>query len=67
MTYYKENNSYVTTSGIQDTGALMDILRATSEDKITFTVDYPFKDELNEIMTRKVEYEKPRKPLNLGP
>ena len=44
MTYYWENNFYVTTSGVQDTGALMDTLKRVGEDRVMFSVDYPFED-----------------------
>ena len=46
MTYYWENNFYVTTSGVQDTGAFMDTLRRVGEDRLMFSVDYPFEDDV---------------------
>ena len=46
MTYYWENNFYVTTAGVQDEGALLDTLRVTDEDRVMFSVDYPFEDDL---------------------
>jgi gamma-resorcylate decarboxylase len=36
----------VTTSGVQDTGTLMDTLRATGDDQVMFRVDYPFEDDV---------------------
>ncbi|RDW58279.1 hypothetical protein BP5796_12209 [Coleophoma crateriformis] len=46
MTYYWENNFYVTTSGVQDSGTLLDTLRLTGEDRVMFSVDYPFEDNI---------------------
>jgi predicted TIM-barrel fold metal-dependent hydrolase len=46
MSYYRENDFYVTTSGVRDTGTLMETLRATGEDRLMFSVDYPFEDDV---------------------
>lgn len=43
-TYYWENNFYVTTSGVEDSAALMDTIRRIGEDRVMFSVDYPFED-----------------------
>lgn len=77
MTHYWENNFYVTTSGVQDTGTLLETLRAIGEDRVMFSVDYPFEDdveigswfdrlELNGNTKKKIGYENARKLLNLG-
>jgi gamma-resorcylate decarboxylase len=42
--YYYENNFWVTTSGVQDEATLLDTLRWTGEDRVMFSVDYPFED-----------------------
>lgn len=66
------------TSGVQDTGTLMDTLRATGEDRVMFSVDYPFEDhveiggwfdrlELNGNMKRKIGYQNARNLLKFGP
>jgi predicted TIM-barrel fold metal-dependent hydrolase len=46
MTYYWENNFYVTTSRVQDLGTLIDTLRMTGEDRVMFSVNYPFEDDV---------------------
>jgi predicted TIM-barrel fold metal-dependent hydrolase len=77
MTYYYENNFYVTTSGVQDAGTLLDTLRITGEDRVMFSVDYPFEDnveigswfdrlELSGPTKRKIGYENARRILKLG-
>jgi gamma-resorcylate decarboxylase len=42
MTYYYKTNFWVTTSGVQDDGALFDTLRVTGADRVIFSVDYPY-------------------------
>jgi predicted TIM-barrel fold metal-dependent hydrolase len=77
MTYYWENNFYVTTSGVQDAGALMDTLKRVGEDRVMFSVDYPFEDEveiggwfdrleLNGNTKKKIGYQNARNLLKLG-
>jgi len=44
MRYYWERNFYVTTSGVMDEGTLMDTVRVSGEDRVLFSVDYPFED-----------------------
>ena len=77
MTYYWENNFYVTTSGVQNSGTLMDTLRNNGEDRVMFSVDYPFEDdveiggwfdrlELSGSTKKKLGYENARKLLKLG-
>lgn len=46
MGYYWENNFHVTTAGVMDDAALQDTLRTTGEDKVMFSVDYPFEDDV---------------------
>lgn len=46
MGYYWENNFHVTTAGVQDEAALQDTLRVTGEDRVMFSVDYPFEDDV---------------------
>lgn len=76
MRYYWENNFYVTTSGVQDAGTLQDTLRATGEDNVMFSVDYPFEDtveigswfdrlELSGPTKKKLGYENARRILKL--
>lgn len=74
--YYWENNFYVTTSGVQDSGTLMDTLKWTGEDRVMFSVDYPFEDdtevsvwfdrlELNTHTKKKLAYENAKRLLNI--
>lgn len=76
--YYWENNFYVTTSGVQDSGTLADTLKWTGEDRVMFSVDYPFEDdveisawfdrlEMNSHTKRKMAYENAIKILKLAP
>lgn len=75
--YYWENNFLVTTSGVQDAGTLMDTLKWTGEDRVMFSVDYPFEDnieisgwfdrlEMNTHTKRKLGYENAKRILKLG-
>lgn len=75
--YYWENNFYVTTSGVQDSGTLLDTLRWTGEDRVMFSVDYPFEDdteiaswfdrlEMNTHTKKKLAYENAKKLLRLS-
>jgi gamma-resorcylate decarboxylase len=75
---YWEANFWVTTSGVQDSGTLYDTLRGTGEDKVMFSVDYPFEDnveiggwfdrlELSTGTKKKLGYQNARKLLKLGP
>lgn len=77
MQYYWENNFYVTTSGVRDSGTLLDTLRGTGEDRVMFSVDYPFEDdveiaswfdrlELNGNTKKKLAYQNARTLLKLG-
>ena len=74
---YWETNFWVTTSGVQDSGTLVETLRATGEDRVMFSVDYPFEDNVEiggwfdrlELSTRtkqKLGYQNARKLLKLG-
>lgn len=76
MRYYWENNFYVTTSGVQDAGTLMDTIRSIGEDRVMFSVDYPFEDdveiggwfdrlELSGLTKKKIGYQNSRKLLKL--
>lgn len=75
--YYWENNFYVTTSGVQDAGTLADTLKWTGEDRVMFSVDYPFEDdveisswfdrlEMNTHTKKKMAYENARRILKLS-
>lgn len=75
--YYWENNFYVTTSGVQDAGTLTDTLKWTGEDRVMFSVDYPFEDdveisswfdrlEMNTHTKKKMAYENARRILKLS-
>lgn len=44
LTYYYKTNFWVTTAGVADDGAFFDTLRITGEDRVMFSVDYPFED-----------------------
>jgi predicted TIM-barrel fold metal-dependent hydrolase len=46
MQEYLETNFWVTTSGVQDDGTLMDTLRSAREDRVMFSVDYPYENGL---------------------
>jgi gamma-resorcylate decarboxylase len=46
LRYYWENNVWVTTSGVQDEATVLDTLRWTGEDRVMFSVDYPFEDNV---------------------
>lgn len=74
--YYWENNFYVTTSGVQDSGTLDETLKWTGEDRVMFSVDYPFEDEtemsswfdrleMNTHTKTKLGYENARRILKL--
>lgn len=74
--YYWENNFYVTTSGVQDSGTLLETLKWTGEDRVMFSVDYPFEDdteisswfdrlEMNTHTKKKLGYENARRILKL--
>lgn len=76
MQYYWENNFYVTTSGVQDAGTLMETLKWTGEDRVMFSIDYPFEDdteisswfdrlEMNTHTKKKLGYENARRILKL--
>jgi predicted TIM-barrel fold metal-dependent hydrolase len=74
MRYYWENNFYVTTSGVQDSGTLMDTIRSIGEDRVMFSVDYPFEDdveiggwfdrlEMSGLTKKRIGYQNARKLL----
>lgn len=44
MEEYWARNFYVTTAGVQDAGTLEDTIKRTGEDRVMFSVDYPFED-----------------------
>jgi gamma-resorcylate decarboxylase len=46
MSYYWENNFHVTTAGVQDEAALENTVRVSGEDRVMFSVDYPFEDDV---------------------
>jgi predicted TIM-barrel fold metal-dependent hydrolase len=46
MSYYWRNNFYVTTAGVMDEGALFDTVRVSGQDRVMFSVDYPFEDDV---------------------
>jgi gamma-resorcylate decarboxylase len=77
MEEYWEENFWVTTSGVQDDGTLMDTLRSVGEDRVMFSADYPYEDdlemaawfdrvELNGRTKRKIGFENARALLKLG-
>jgi 2,3-dihydroxybenzoate decarboxylase len=77
MGEYWEENFWVTTSGVQDDGTLMDTLRSVGEDRVMFSADYPYEDdlemaawfdrvELNGRTKRKIGFENARALLKLG-
>ncbi len=77
MQEYWEENFWVTTSGVQDDGTLMDTLRIVGEDRVMFSADYPYEDdlemaawfdrlELNGRTKRKIGFENARILLKLG-
>ena len=74
---YWETNFWITTSGVQDSGTLMETLRSLGEDRVMFSVDYPFEDdleiaswfdrlELSGRTKRKMGFENARTLLKLG-
>jgi len=76
MTYYWENNFYVTTSGVQDSAAFADTVRRVGEDNTMFSVDYPFEDtveiggwfdrlEMSGSARRKIGYQNAKRILKL--
>lgn len=76
LSYYYKNNFWVTTSGVQDDGALFDTLRVTGADRVMFSVDYPFEDsvemgswfdrlEMNEVTKKKIASGNAKKLLKL--
>ncbi|KAI9644232.1 hypothetical protein NHQ30_007587 [Ciborinia camelliae] len=44
MEEYWARNFYVTTAGVQDAGTLVDTIKRTGEDRVMFSVDFPFED-----------------------
>jgi gamma-resorcylate decarboxylase len=77
MEEYWEENFWVTTSGVQDDGTLMDTLRSVGEDRVMFSADYPYEDdlemaawfdrvELNGRTKRKIAFQNARELLKLG-
>lgn len=75
--YYWEHNFYVTTSGVQDSGTLAETLKWTGEDRVMFSVDYPFEDateisswfdrlEMNTHTKKKLGYENAGRILKLN-
>lgn len=46
VSYYWRNNFYVTSAGILDEAAMLDTIRVSGEDRVMFSVDYPFEDEV---------------------
>jgi predicted TIM-barrel fold metal-dependent hydrolase len=75
--YYWEKNFYVTTSGVQDAGTLLDTVRACGEERVMFSVDYPFEDsveiggwfdrlELSGGTKKRIGYLNAKKLLRLG-
>ena len=77
MTYYYKTNFWVTTSGVQDDGALFDTLRVTGADRVMFSADYPYEDfleigswfdrvELDDATKEKVASGNAKKLLKLG-
>jgi len=77
MSHYWAHNFYTTTAGVQDDAALLDTLRVTGAERVMFSVDYPFEDdleiaswfdrlELNEETKQKIAYGNARSLLKLG-
>ncbi|KAL3417169.1 2,3-dihydroxybenzoate decarboxylase [Phlyctema vagabunda] len=46
MSYYWQNNFHVTSAGVMDEPALTDTIRVSGEDRVMFSVDYPFEDDV---------------------
>jgi predicted TIM-barrel fold metal-dependent hydrolase len=46
MSYYWKNNFYVTSAGVLDEAAMLDTIRVSGEDRVMFSVDYPFEDDV---------------------
>ncbi|PQE29653.1 23-dihydroxybenzoate decarboxylase protein [Rutstroemia sp. NJR-2017a BBW] len=74
---YWEKNFWVTTAGVRDVGALMDTVRWSGEDRVLWSVDYPFEDtvemagwwdrlEVSGWMRRKIGGENARRFLGLA-
>ncbi|KUJ06841.1 uncharacterized protein LY89DRAFT_398923 [Mollisia scopiformis] len=74
---YWEKNFWVTTSGVQDSGTLVDTWRSLGEDRVMFSVDYPFEDmveiggwfdrlELSQRTKEKFGFQNARTLLKLG-
>lgn len=74
---YWEKNFWVTTSGVQDSGTLIDTWRSLGEDRVMFSVDYPFEDmveiggwfdrlELSRRTKEKFGFQNARTLLKLG-
>jgi 2,3-dihydroxybenzoate decarboxylase len=74
---YWEKNFWVTTSGVQDAGTLVDTWRSLGEDRVMFSVDYPFEDmveiggwfdrlELSQRTKEKFGFQNARTLLKLG-
>lgn len=74
---YFEANFWVTTAGIMDTGTLEDTVKICGEDKVLWSVDYPYESyeemagwfdhlEMNRRTRAKIGWENARRLLKLG-
>ncbi|KAM3074279.1 hypothetical protein ACMFMF_006295 [Clarireedia jacksonii] len=74
---YWEENFWVTTSGVRDVGALMEAVRWSGEERVLWSVDYPFEDtvemagwwdrlEVSGRMRRRIGGENARRFLGLA-
>ena len=76
MQEYWERNFWITSAGVIDDGAFFDTLRVTGEDRLMWSVDYPYEDydeigqwfdqmQMSENTRAKIGWENARKLLNL--
>ncbi|KAF7914911.1 hypothetical protein BELL_0029g00380 [Botrytis elliptica] len=76
MEEYWLRNFWVTTAGVQDAGTVVDTIKRTGEDRVMFSVDYPFEDtveiagwfdrlEMNTLTKTKLAYENAKALLKL--
>ena len=76
LQHYWENNFWITTAGVSSDGAFFETLRVVGEDRLMWSVDYPYEDydeigqwfdklELSEHTRAKIGWENARRLLKI--
>ena len=77
LQHYWEKNFWITTAGVSSDGAFFETLRVVGEDRVMWSVDYPYEDydelgqwfdklELSENTRAKIGWENARRLLKIG-